>query len=138
MSRAGCGKFGRLTLEERDHVDQATVALLSLPWLHDDSVVGLEIRVLGVNVKHDDLGQVTIQVRQVLRVSWRRDAKGRPRAGPSPHLDHFAIDVSGGLSEQLVRQVVCEGVKLLRYSGGGLLISSSSLPEQRKRLDSHT
>lgn len=60
------GKEGR-TFEERDEVDEVgPLLLLTLPFREDDPVLWLQLEVLRVRVDHDDLGEVAVQVRQVL------------------------------------------------------------------------
>lgn len=53
-------------LEEGDQGDELLVVAVALPGIEDDGVLGLLANVLGVGVDDDDLGEVTVQVRQVL------------------------------------------------------------------------
>lgn len=65
----------RLTLQERDHVNETAVSRFALPWLDDDGVLGLQRGVLGISVEKNDLGQVSVQVGQVLPLSARLTAE---------------------------------------------------------------
>jgi hypothetical protein len=53
-------------LEEGNQGDELLVVTVALPGVEDDGVFGLLADVLRVRVDDDDLGQVTVQVRQVL------------------------------------------------------------------------
>lgn len=53
-------------LEEGNEVDKLLVVSVTLPRIKDDGVLGLVADVLGVAVDNDHLGQVTVEVGEVL------------------------------------------------------------------------
>lgn len=61
----------RRTFKERDKVYEALVAGLTLPGLDDDSVLWLKRDMLFVDVEHNDLGRVAVEVRQILNLIRR-------------------------------------------------------------------
>lgn len=55
-----------LTFEEGEVVQQGGVALVHLPGLDGQQVLGLGTRVIAVTTHEDDSGQVAVQLRQIL------------------------------------------------------------------------
>lgn len=53
-------------LEEGDEADQVLVVGSALPGIEDNRVLRLLSNVALVGVEDDDLGQVSVQVRQIL------------------------------------------------------------------------
>lgn len=61
------------TFQEWNKVDEVgPLLLLAFPLGQDDPVLRLQREVLRVRVDHDDLREVTVQVRQVLVGGWAR------------------------------------------------------------------
>jgi len=56
-----------LTFKEWDHVDQTLVTGSAIPFRNDDRVFRLKRRVIRIGVKQNDLGEVSVQVRQILK-----------------------------------------------------------------------
>lgn len=53
--------------EEGDEADELLVVGVALPGVEDDGVLGLLADVAGVGVDDNDLGQITVEVRQILQ-----------------------------------------------------------------------
>jgi hypothetical protein len=62
-------KKALLTFEEGEVVQQGGVALVHLPGLDGQQVLGLGTRVITVTTHKDDSGQVAVQLRQILHTA---------------------------------------------------------------------
>lgn len=54
------------TFEERNHIHKPMVTSLTLPLRKNNSVFRMRADMLGVGIKDDDLGWVSIEVRDIL------------------------------------------------------------------------
>jgi hypothetical protein len=84
--------------------------------------------VVGVGVEKNDLGEVSVEIGQVLQrckttrrvqsaIEWSCYTASCPA---STHLDHLALDIPSTFPEQLVRQVRLERVELVGNGKSGL------------------
>lgn len=53
-------------LEEGDEANEVLVVAVTLPGVEDNGVLGLVADVLGIGVDNYDLGEVSVQIREVL------------------------------------------------------------------------
>jgi len=72
-------------LEEGDQAYEVLVLGLALPRVEDNGVFGLLADMRGLCVDNDDLGEVTVEVREVLRRSvWTSRIRAKERKGYQP------------------------------------------------------
>lgn len=118
-------QFSGRTFEERNVIYQSVVARLAFPLRHDDTVLGLQRRVLRVRIEENDLAEVTVQVRKILQ-NQRLAMRPAEAVSAQTHLDDLALDVSRGFTVELVRQIRLERIELFRNGHGGLMSCGSA------------
>jgi hypothetical protein len=114
-----------LTFEERNHIDQTLVAGSAIPFRNDDRVFRLKRRVIRVGVEQNDLGEVSVQVRQILTSTTEPRCQSgvqliSSRINGDTNLDDLAFDVPCTFPEKLVRKVCLERIELVGNGKCGL------------------